>query len=315
MGITQFFYRRIIFNPALKIRYRKVLVTMNEHENSYPVSDTAALVMLWARGYYETMPLAGTYLSKLDLSHGRPLLEHYDRICPWYPEVIINRKHFIKNMVEELIGTDEKRTVIVNLGAGFSPLALELSSRFCDPVRFIEIDRSNMSQKHLLYSQLVPDRCRFITSLESDIADTGCLIKALKTEISEPSRTRLIVVMEGLTYYIERPAMERVLKSLSDLIPDLSIVFEHLKPCGLIREERRSIPYRIFSHVRDYTALDRMTTYSEAEIRALLEPAFSCRYYDMDKMEMRRTGSCRYFPTPDAGWLSCAVAVRKPVME
>jgi len=27
-------------------------------------------------------------------------------------------------------------------------------------------------------------------------------------------------------------------------------------------------------------------------------------------MEERRTGSSRYFPTPEAGWLSCAVAVR-----
>jgi len=27
----------------------------------------------------------------------------------------------------------------------------------------------------------------------------------------------------------------------------------------------------------------------------------------MDIMEKRRTGSCRYFPTPDSGWLSCAI--------
>lgn len=284
---------------------------MTYNENPFPVSDTAALVMLWAHSYYEVMPLVGTYLSMLDLSHGRPLLEHYDHICPWYPEVIINRKHFIKNMVEELIGTDGKQTVILNLGAGFSPLALELSPRLCDRVRFIEIDRSNMSEKHRLYSRLVPDRCRFITSLESDIADTGCLVRALKNEISEPSRTRHIVVMEGLTYYIERSAMEWVLGSLSGFAMDLSIVFEHLKPCGLIREERRFIPHRIFSHVRNYTALDRMTTYSEEQIRTLLEPAFSCRYFDMDQMEMRRTGSCRYFPAPDTGWLSCAVAVSR----
>lgn len=290
-------------------------MTVTENKNPYPVSDTAALVMLWARGYYETMPLVGRYLKSLDLSRGRQLLEHYDRICPWYPEVIINRKHFIKNMVEELIGTDGKRTVIVNLGAGFSPLALELSPHLCDRVRFIEIDRSNMSDKHRLYSRLVPDRCRFITSLESDIADTSSLVESLRKEMGDPSCTRLIVVMEGLSYYIESPAMEQVFISLSDLALDLSIVFEHLKPCRLISGERRFIPYEIFSHVRDYTALNRMTTYSEDEIRALLEPAFSCRYYDMDQMEMQRTGTCRYFPVPDAGWLSCAVAVRRPVTQ
>ena len=285
---------------------------MTGPEHPFPVADTAALVMLWASGYYETMPLIRTYLEKLDLSRGRQLLEHYNNICPWYPEVIINRKHFIKNMVEELIKNDEKRTVIVNLGAGFSPLALELSPQLCDRVRFIEIDRNNMSHKHRLYSRLVPDQCRFISSFESDIADTACLSEALKNEICEPSCTRLIVVMEGLTYYIERSAMERVINSLSGLFPDLNIIFEHLKPCRQISEERRFIPYRIFSHVRDYTALDRMTTYSEDEIRVLFGPDFSCNYFNMDSMEKRRTGSRRYFPAPDAGWLSCAVAVRRP---
>ncbi|MDO9323362.1 MAG: class I SAM-dependent methyltransferase [Methanoregula sp.] len=290
-------------------------MTVTETEPSYPVSDTAALVMLWARGYYETMPLVGTYLTMLDLSRGRQLLEHYNRICPWYPEVIINRKHFIKNMVEELVGTDGKRTLIVNLGAGFSPLALELSPQLCDRIRFIEIDRSNMSDKHRLYSRLVPDRCRFISSLESDIADTASLVDCLRKEMGDPLATRLIVVMEGLSYYIERSAMEQVLSSLSGLAPDLGIVFEHLKPCRLINDERRFIPYRIFSHVRDYTHLNRMTTYTEDELRTLMGPAFSCSYYDMDQMEMRRTGSNRYFPAPGDGWLSCAVAVRRPGTE
>ncbi|MDO8873850.1 MAG: class I SAM-dependent methyltransferase [Methanoregula sp.] len=288
---------------------------MTENEKPYPVSDTAALVMLWASGYYEPKPLTGPYLKKLDLSAGKPLLECYNDICPWYSEVIVNRKHFIKNTVEELIKADNKPTTIVNLGAGFSPLALELSPLLCDRVRFIEIDRNNMSHKHQRYSELVPDRSRFISCIESDITDTAGLAEALRKASGDPAGTKLIVVMEGLSYYIERPAMERVFETLSDIFPDLSIVFEHLKPCRLVAEERRFIPYRIFSHVRDYTALDRMTTYSQDEIVAMLGPDFSCSYYDMDAMEKRRTGSCRYFLTPDAGWLSCAVAVRKAGME
>jgi len=288
---------------------------MTENEKPYPVSDTAALVMLWASGYYETKPLIGTYLKKLDLSAGKQLLDCYNRICPWYSEVIVNRKHFIKNTVEELIKADAKRTTIVNLGAGFSPLALELSPLLSDRVRFIEIDRNNMSHKHQRYSELVPNRSRFISCIESDITDIAGLADAIRKQLGDPASTRLIVVMEGLSYYIERSAMERVFESLSDLAPDLSIVFEHLKPCRLVNEERRSIPYRIFSHVRNYTALDRMTTYSHDEILAMPGPDFSCSYYDMDMMEMRRTGSCRYFPSPDAGWLSCAVVVRKAGKE
>jgi O-methyltransferase involved in polyketide biosynthesis len=288
---------------------------MTKKEKPYPVSDTAALVMLWASRYYEPKPLTGPYLKKLDLSAGQPLLECYNGICPWYSEVIENRKHFIKNTVEELIKADKKPTTIVNLGAGFSPLALELSPLLCERVRFIEIDRNNMSHKHQRYSELVPDRSRFISCIESDITDTAGLADAIRKQLGDPASTRLIVVMEGLSYYIERSAMERVFASLSGLGQDLSIVFEHLKPCRLVNEERRSIPYRIFSHVRDYTALDRMTTYSQDEIVAMLGPDFSCSYYDMDVMEQRKTGSCKFFLTPDAGWLSCAVAIRKAGME
>ena len=288
---------------------------MTENEKPFPISDTAALVMLWASGYYETKPLIGTYLKKLDLSAGKQLLECYNGICPWYSEVIINRKHFIKNTVEELVKADTKRTIIVNLGAGFSPLALELSPLLCDRVRFIEIDRNNMSHKHQRYSELVPDRSRFISCIESDITDTAHLADALRKASGDPAGSKLIIIMEGLSYYIEKPAMERVFASLSDLFTDMSIVFEHLKPCRLVAEDRRFIPYRIFSHVRDYTALDRMTTYSQDEIVAMLGSDFSCSYYDMDAMEKRRTGSCRYFLTPDAGWLSCAVAVRKAGVE
>jgi O-methyltransferase involved in polyketide biosynthesis len=172
-----------------------------------------------------------------------------------------------------------------------------------------------MGHKHQLYARLVPDRCEFISSVEADIADTVRLIDELKKEIGEPANTRLVVVMEGLSYYIEKPAMEQVFASLSDFIPDLNIVFEHLKPCRLVGDERRFIPYEIFSHVRDYTGLTRMTTYSEDEIHEMLGPDFSCNYYDMDKMEIMRTGSKRYFPTPDYGWLSCAVAVRSTVTK
>jgi O-methyltransferase involved in polyketide biosynthesis len=285
---------------------------MTENEHCYPVSDTAALVMLWASAYYEREPLIGAYIRKLDLSAGRQLLERYNSICPWYPEVIVNRKHFIKNTVEDLIKDDRKPTIIVNLGAGFSPLALELSPLLGENIRFIEIDRSNMCQKHRLYAGLVHGQSRFISCIEADITDTACLKEVLGKETGGPAPARLIVIMEGLSYYIDKPAMMRVLACLSALAPDMSIVFEHLKPCRLVSEERRFIPDRIFSDVRDYTALERMTTYSEDEIRAILGSDFSCSYSNMDEMEKRRTGGHRYFPTPGSGWLSCAVAVRRP---
>ena len=284
---------------------------MNNLSRPFPVSDTAALVMLWAAEYYGNKPLIGTYLRNLDLSSGKLLLERYNTICSWYPEVIINRKHFIKTMVEELTESSGKRTVIANIGAGFSPLALEILPLLGDQVRFIEIDMQNMGCKRQLYSTLIPDKCSFISCRESNIEDTGSLTRMFADTLGKPEQCRLIVVMEGLSYYIGKPEMRQVLKILSDLAPDLAVVFEHLKPCHLISDDRRYIPQSIFSHVRDYTGLPRMTTYSDDEIQEMLGPSFSFFYANMDEMEKKRTGCGNYFPAPESGWLSCSVAIRR----
>jgi O-methyltransferase involved in polyketide biosynthesis len=273
----------------------------------HPVSDTAALVMLWAYEYYRENPLVARYLRRLDLSAGKDLFDRYNQICPWYAEVIINRKHFIKYTVRELVEQYPGRTTIVNLGAGFSPMALELGGLLSSRCRFIEIDERNMECKNTLYTDLVPDRCGFISCIEADVTD----LDSLRDALDRVRSSHLVVVMEGLSYYVGRRAMEDVFYTLSGISAEQSIVFEHIKPCRLVDSDRRFIPGQIFSHLREYTGLDRMTTYTDEEIRAILSPGFAFRYYDMSEMERRRTGSGTFFPTPGSGWLSCAVAVRR----
>lgn len=278
---------------------------MTPPHDTHPVSDTAALVMLWASEYYRKNPLIDSYLKRLDLSAGSEMFDRYNRICPWYSEAIVNRKHFLSSTVRALIGRIPGDVTIVNLGAGFSPMTLEFAPLLSPRCRFVEIDESGMDLKQSLYSALVPDRFRFISCLEADVADSS----SLETTLSRAAGS-LVVVMEGLSYYIPRLAMERILFTLSGIPAVKAVLFEHLKPCRLVREKHRFIPHRIFSDVRDYTGLSRLTTYTEAEIREMLTPGFACSYYDMDEMEKRRTGQHRYFPAPDCGWLSCAVATR-----
>ncbi len=288
---------------------------MKEKGRRYPVSDTAALVMLWASGYYRANPLMAGYLERLDLSSGRHIHERYNRICPWYSEVIVNRKYFIRNMVERLIEQRAGATTTVNLAAGYSPLALELSPLLAKDCRFVEIDISGMDRKQQLYRKIIPDRCSFISCTNADITDTSALTEAIGRVAGENRSASLVVVIEGLSYYIDRTDMERVLGTLSDLAPSLTVLFEHLKPCRLVSRERKFIPYGIFSHLVDYTGADRMTTYSKEDIGKILPAGFSLDYYDMDAMERLRTGTNRYFPEPDSGWLSCAIVERKAGTE
>lgn len=89
------------------------------------------------------------------------------------------------------IGNNTKQTIIINLGAGFSPLVLELAPLLGDHTRFIEMDRKNMSRKHELHAELVPDRCRFSTVIEADIADTTCIKDVLTHEMDDLARQGL----------------------------------------------------------------------------------------------------------------------------
>jgi len=266
--------------------------------------------MLWASGYYKDYPLIRDYLERLDLSAGRDMFERYNRICPWYSEVIINRKHFISTSVRTLIGRTSDKMTIINLGAGYSPLSLELAPLLSPRCRCIEVDRSGMDAKHALYTSLVPDHCGFISCIEADISDTFSLRNILGHEAGH-----LVVVMEGLTYYLSRQVMEGIISALNGLSSELCLIFEHLKPCRSISERRRYIPERIFTDIRDSAGLDLLTTYTEEKIRSMLPPGFSCSYYDMSDMELQRTGTRTCFPAPECGWISCAVATRPPERE
>lgn len=282
---------------------------MDKTQTPHPVSDTAALVMLWAEAYYQKNPLIRRYMEALDLTPGIPLLECYNRICPWYSEVIVNRKHFIRHAVIRLLKKTDGKAIVANLGAGFSPLALELRDHLSSDRHFIELDLDNAPVKQRIYRAVAPESPEIISCIPADITDTGSLLSILKG-CGEPGSLRLIVVMEGLSYYIDQQAMQQVIQALERSFPHLSIVFEHLKPCRQISSDRRFIPYDIFSHVRDYTGLPKMTTYAKEEIIGICGDGFTCTYSNMDRMELERIGRPDYFPTPEDGWLSVAVLSR-----
>ncbi len=63
------------------------------------LNDTAALVMAWAAPLYAE-GMVGAFFNQLDLSRGHNLLTRCEAVCPWYGEVIRNRKHFIRHLIE-----------------------------------------------------------------------------------------------------------------------------------------------------------------------------------------------------------------------
>jgi hypothetical protein len=86
---------------------------------------TAALVMDWAKDLYLTGS-AAAFVARLDLSAGHRMRRECDSICPWYPEVMMNRKWFIRHAASVIIAAIDGPCQALILASGKSPLALEL---------------------------------------------------------------------------------------------------------------------------------------------------------------------------------------------
>src|SRR5690606_36425320 len=96
-----------------------------EMAGSLELEPTAALVMAWAKDLYREGS-ASLFYSRLDLSAGRQMKRECDSVCPWYPEVMMNRKWFIRHLALGAVSGACGHCQVVILAAGKSPLALEL---------------------------------------------------------------------------------------------------------------------------------------------------------------------------------------------
>ncbi len=132
---------------------------------------TAALVMKWALPLYRNSP-ALEFVNRLDLSSGTELYEKCRSVCDWYDEVILNRKSFIKHLIEQRLTGDERKYQLIILAAGKSPMAIEIMSEHSDKIhRIFEIDISGMEDKQCLYDSVFPQYADKMKCLKSDISN------------------------------------------------------------------------------------------------------------------------------------------------
>src|SRR5512138_3113305 len=108
---------------------------------------TAALVMLWSGDLYRTGRPA-RFRENLDLSAGLDLKQRCDRVCPWYHEVILNRKWLISRRAARFIRKAGTPCQVIIPAAGQSPLALELLDSCSGKITsVIETDVAGMEEK------------------------------------------------------------------------------------------------------------------------------------------------------------------------
>lgn len=279
------------------------------NKRTLKLSDTASLVMSWSMPLYKK-GLERSYIDCLDLSAGDALLMNCNEICPWYDEVILNRKHFIRRLVENVLQSSHKRLwQIVIPAAGVSPLSLELLTGNATYVtRIFEIDLSKMEEKNALYRSLAPELHVKVRHITGDIT-APTFIKVLKSA-GYRSELPTIVLLEGISYYISREDLRRLISIFRSEQQKNTIIIEYLFPCSSISAERREIPKGVFGTIKDHAGLQQISCYTADDIETLLEGVGGSirAHYSQVDMELARTGTQIRFQRVQDGWIGCSLA-------
>jgi len=278
---------------------------MADHTRLEP---TAALVMLWSEQLYRTGSAARFY-SLLDLSAGENLRQECERTCPWYSEVLLNRKSWIRTLAGRFIRGAGRPCQIIIMAAGKSPLALELLDDCGDAIRsIIETDIHGMEDKQRLYNNAAPQHAKKIRCVTADLSDIPGTIVALRGTGRYDPALPACVVMEGISYYLPPAILSGVAEQFASPDGTNRIIFDYLLPCRLVHEERQKYPRGVWRAINRDCNPGGTTTYSGQELDNILATAGCSRifHHTMHDIERERTGTNRFFSAPADGWIQIA---------
>ncbi len=265
-------------------------------KNMFKLSSTSALVLLWARQDCYRSIRAKDYLGQLDLKEGSSLYEQCREVCPYYDEVIKNRKFAILKLVEKCCSEGNKLKQLVIAGAGLDALGIEVTDLYRQ-VKVFEIDRENMDLKRGLLSGSRNEPDSRIEFIKADLLAPSSLYKILRDHGWDPDKPTLLI-LEGISYYIPMETIKRIFQ----VINPYWTIFEFLKKERDIAHERLEIPEKVFGLISSHCGLPRILRYGHGDLERLFGmPA--AEKYSMKSLENMRTGSNRFFLTEDSGWI------------
>ena len=269
---------------------------------------TAALVMQWALRLYNEEDIL-RFVNRLDLSSGKTLFDKCHSVCNWYDEIILNRKSFIKYLIEQELCSAKQEYQLIFLASGKSPLPMEILLRYSSKVYLIfEIDLSGIEEKKSLYLELFPESLEKLKFVNADIASSDIFYILDRTGTGYRPDLPAIVIMEGISYYLRKQELKNIIASFQWQKEGIFII-EYLVPYQLVGQARRSIPEEIFRIMQEDCGLDEIASYTKEELRSLFREKGGdlVASYTMVDMELARTGVNTYFAKPSDGWIECAV--------
>ena len=232
-----------------------------------------------------------------------------DRACPWYAQVTLNRKFWIRRLAGAFIKETGRPCQIILPAAGKSPLALELLDDCGDAIAsVIEIDIRGMEEKAGLYRKAAPQHAEKIRCVTADLFDIPKTATAIgRTGIYDPKVTSCIIP-EGISYYIPQNLLARMVSLFSTRDRTNRIIFDYMLPCRLVNEERRQYPRGVWRVINRDCNRNLTITYSPDELGDLLAHAgcIPVLHHSMHDIERHRTGTNTFFHAPADGWIQIA---------
>jgi O-methyltransferase involved in polyketide biosynthesis len=277
-------------------------------KGEFNLEPSAAMVMQWAKGYYCRPPVK-IFLDNLDLSAGDELLNNCNEVCDWYREVILNSKHLINYLTINTLFDQPKKSQVVILGAGMSPLALELIYHYPNKVSNVfEIDKHYMNKKKMIYEDLFPEYAQRITCTEMDVSRRD-LINKLESSTSFELEKPILVISEGISYYITINDLKKLLIDFSSPQRHNSFLLEYLVPLNQITDQRKDIPEEIFEIIKDSRNIPNIYHYSYNQLESLFKAVWGkiISHYTLKEMENLRTSSNKFFNSTEEGWIECVL--------
>ena len=267
------------------------------------LSSTSALVLLWAGQECYKSKKAMDFLNQLDLEEGRDLYKKCEEICPYYDEVIKNRKYGVFNLIKKSFSNENNNFQLVIAGAGLDALGIEVTEHYTNSKVF-ELDNENTEFKYNLYSNLGNKSKSNIVFIEIDLLNPSSVHKSLSVHGWDPMKPTLLL-FEGISYYLPTESIQKLVHVIK---PD-RIIFEFLKQDDEIAADKVNIAKRVFDLILSRCKLPYIKRYNYSGIEKLFDNMSVADRYSMKHLEKMRTGSNKYFPAEDSGWIEvCLLA-------
>jgi hypothetical protein len=262
---------------------------------------TSALVMLWTRPDCYPSFEAQRYMMRLETDQGLKLYEQCQRICPFYTEVIANRKFGVWSLVKDSVHNDFKQIVI--LGAGLAPLSIQICENYRD-IQVFDVDIESMNEKHLMIRSLQNQALDNVHCVSVDMTKTDLLCRELQAHGWNPF-SPTAVVLEGISYYLTPGNLRGLVDLFSSKQKGSRLIFEYLLPDECIAIANRDIPRQVFGIIETACAIPAITKLTSSQI----SEQYGCsllQRYSIHELERKRTGSNVHFPREDDGWIEVA---------